>query len=399
MGGGKAPMAFLNKKSWHVTTLKNVEQVWKAEQAERIEAKKTKMLQKQLADERTLDELRSMRGDSKASGLEWMRAAPTQQTSAEDYLTGKVKAPEVDKDDYAKMKESGAAGSLLTPQSSGVAATANVRDMVRKIREDPVMLIKQKEKEAREALLSNPVMLARLKAELELRKQQEEKSSGRSDGHRHHHRRHHHHKDRESGDRDSRRKHGDRDRSRDRSRDRDGRDYRHDDASRPRHRSRSRGSSSGTDRASRSPPRASASSSAAAPDPVRAMMWKAPEKPQGERVWRNGDRAASSGANRMSAEERERKLQQMSLDAQSMDIDRARTAALLKAKSEKEKEQERAQMHSKEKEADFLAMVCRVSLQGFFHHLFDTHFQVHKTTFMAGANSVSDRVAQRAHYR
>lgn len=128
-------------------------------------------------------------------------------------------------------------------------------------------------------------------------------------------------------------------------------------------------------------------------------MWKAPEKPQGERVWRNGDRAASSGANRMSAEERERKLQQMSLDAQSMDIDRARTAALLKAKSEKEKEQERAQMHSKEKEADFLAMVCRVFLQGFFHHLFDTHFQVHKTTFMAGANSVSDRVAQRAHYR
>jgi hypothetical protein len=40
--------------------------VWKAEQAERIEAKKTKMLQKQLADERTLDELRSIRGDSKS---------------------------------------------------------------------------------------------------------------------------------------------------------------------------------------------------------------------------------------------------------------------------------------------------------------------------------------------
>ena len=117
-----------------MSTLKNVEQVWKAEQAERIEAKKTKMLQKQLADERTLDELRSMRGDSKASsanpqppplhpntpisqasGLEWMRSAPTQQTSAEDYLTGKVKAPDIDKDDYTKMKESGAAGSLLTP--------------------------------------------------------------------------------------------------------------------------------------------------------------------------------------------------------------------------------------------------------------------------------------------
>jgi len=62
-------------------------------------------------------------------------------------LTGKVKAPDIDKDDYTKMKESGAAGSLLTPQAAaGGAPAVNVRDMVRKIREDPVMLIKQKEK-------------------------------------------------------------------------------------------------------------------------------------------------------------------------------------------------------------------------------------------------------------
>lgn len=368
-------MAFLNKKSWHVSTLKNVEQVWKAEQAERIEAKKTKMLQKQLADERTLDELRSIRGDSKSSGLEWMRAAPTQQTSAEDYLTGKVKAPEVDKDDYAKMKESGAAGSLLTPASTNVAATANVRDMVRKIREDPVMMIKQKEKEAREALLSNPVMLARLKAELEQRKLQEEKS--KDDGHRHH-RRHRHHRDRD--DRDGRRSHDDRHRSRDRSRDRDDPRRRHEDKDRRRrHRSRSGSSSAGTDRASTSPPRGHASASSAA-EPARAMMWKAPEKPQGERLWRNGDRAASSSSNKMSAEERERKLQQMTSDAKSMDSDRALTAALLKAKAEKEKEEEKKQMQSKEKEAEFLAMV-------------------HKSTFMSGADSVSDRIAQRAHYR
>ena len=53
------------------------------------------------------------------------------------------------------------------------------------------------------------------------------------------------------------------------------------------------------------------------------MMWKAPEKPQGsDRVWRSGDRAASSTANKLTAEERERRLQQMAQDAQSMDIDR-----------------------------------------------------------------------------
>ena len=38
-------------------------------------------------------------------------------------------------------------------------------------------------------------------------------------------------------------------------------------------------------------------------------------------------------------------------------FNRTRTAALLKARSEKEKEEELKQMHSKEKEADFLAMV------------------------------------------
>ena len=65
------------------------------------------------------------------------------------------------------------------------------------------------------------------------------------------------------------------------------------DVSRDRHRRRSRSSSSssrGTDRAGASPPRAASSSSsssaaaaaaaAAAAEPVRAMMWKAPEKAQ-----------------------------------------------------------------------------------------------------------------------
>ena len=58
------------------------------------------------------------------------------------------------------------------------------------------------------------------------------------------------------------------------------------------------------------------------------MMWKAPEKPQGgDRVWKSGDRAASSTGNKLTAEERERKLQQMAQDAQSMDIDRWTHAA------------------------------------------------------------------------
>lgn len=43
-------MAFLNKKSWHTATLKNVETVWVAQQKKKEEDKKLKELQRQLQE-------------------------------------------------------------------------------------------------------------------------------------------------------------------------------------------------------------------------------------------------------------------------------------------------------------------------------------------------------------
>ena len=53
-------LSFLSKKTWHTSNIKNVEQVWVAEQKKEKEAKKLKELQKQIDEERQIDELRSL---------------------------------------------------------------------------------------------------------------------------------------------------------------------------------------------------------------------------------------------------------------------------------------------------------------------------------------------------
>ena len=70
-------LSFLSKKTWHTSNVKNVEQVWIAEQKKEKEEKKLKELQKQIDEERQIDELRTLQ---KESGLvtdpkqkvEWM---------------------------------------------------------------------------------------------------------------------------------------------------------------------------------------------------------------------------------------------------------------------------------------------------------------------------------------
>jgi hypothetical protein len=45
-------LKFLNKKGWHTGSLRNIERVWKAEQAEEAEKCKTEELKEQVAAER-----------------------------------------------------------------------------------------------------------------------------------------------------------------------------------------------------------------------------------------------------------------------------------------------------------------------------------------------------------
>ncbi len=57
-------LAFLSKKSFHTSTIKNVEKVWIAEQKAAEEKKRMNELQKQLTEERQVMELKQLQKDA-----------------------------------------------------------------------------------------------------------------------------------------------------------------------------------------------------------------------------------------------------------------------------------------------------------------------------------------------
>ncbi|KAJ7293133.1 Pre-mRNA splicing factor-domain-containing protein [Mycena rebaudengoi] len=158
MGGGDLNM----KKSWHPLLLKNQERVWIEEKKALEEKKKLDQLRKEKEEERQMQELQRLQeeqtGKKRTEKLEWMYATPATGTSQnpndlEDYLLGKKR---VDKmltaDENAKVGASHK--NFIAVQNAN-----NARDIAAKIREDPLLAIKQQEQAAYEALMSNPLRL------------------------------------------------------------------------------------------------------------------------------------------------------------------------------------------------------------------------------------------------
>lgn len=161
MGGGDLNM----KKSWHPLLLKNQERVWLEEKRALEEKKKLDQLRKEKEEERQLQELQRLQeeqtGKKRTEKLEWMYATPATGTSTntndlEDYLLGKKR---VDKiligDEHAKLGASHK--SFIATQNANTP-----RDVAAKVREDPLLAIKQQEQAAYQALMSNPLRLREL---------------------------------------------------------------------------------------------------------------------------------------------------------------------------------------------------------------------------------------------
>ncbi|XP_013168277.1 PREDICTED: pre-mRNA-splicing factor CWC25 homolog [Papilio xuthus] len=175
MGGGD-----LNtKKAWHPSNYKNQERVWKAEQAAAQEKKRISELQRERAEERDREQLNEIAKRTAAGGsspndnrLHWMYDKPDKKVQQEDYLLGK--SIDTNHDQTAKDNQDvipavarRVVGSSMTAMSSDTQV-----DLVRKLREDPLLLIKERERAARAALLNNPLQRRRL-TEL-LRKEQDQ---------------------------------------------------------------------------------------------------------------------------------------------------------------------------------------------------------------------------------
>ncbi|KAG6879855.1 hypothetical protein C0992_010524 [Termitomyces sp. T32_za158] len=158
MGGGDLNM----KKSWHPLLLKNQERVWLEEKKALEEKKKLDQLRKEKEEERQLQELQRLQeeqtGKKRTEKLEWMYATPATGSSQntndlEDYLLGKKRVDKIlTADENAKIGASHK--NFIAVQNAN-----NARDIAAKIREDPLLAIKQQEQAALQALMSNPLRL------------------------------------------------------------------------------------------------------------------------------------------------------------------------------------------------------------------------------------------------
>ncbi|CEP13659.1 hypothetical protein [Parasitella parasitica] len=182
------------KKSWHPSTFKNQERVWKEEQKRKEEDKRIAEMKKELAEERQLQELQRMQEDAgtkkRSNKLDWMYASPnanlngSAENNMEEFLLGKKNVDELLR---AKQRQEIQAATEAEENRFTLSnANANTeRDIQSKIREDPLLMIKKREQMALKAIVENPLKLKELK-----KKEKKDKKKKSSSEHKH---RHHHH--------------------------------------------------------------------------------------------------------------------------------------------------------------------------------------------------------------
>ncbi|KAI9570235.1 Pre-mRNA splicing factor-domain-containing protein [Boletus coccyginus] len=161
MGGGDLNM----KKSWHPLLLKNQERVWLEEKKALEEKKKLDQLRKEKEEERQLQELQRMQeeqtGKKRTEKLEWMYTTPATGSNQnpndlEDYLLGKKRVDKIlTADENEKLGASHK--NFIAVQNANT-----IRDIASKVREDPLLAMKQQEQAAYQSLISNPLRLREL---------------------------------------------------------------------------------------------------------------------------------------------------------------------------------------------------------------------------------------------
>jgi hypothetical protein len=209
-------MSFLSKKSWHVKSGKNIARVREAEEAAAAEAKKTEQRRRELQEEREMDTLRKLQGKSGSSegssALDWMYKTPMDVRDdklQEEYLLGK-QMPEK-RTETVIEKVGQASGSLFVKSTPAPGAAA---DLKAKLREDPLMLIKQREAQHIRSMSATQAHLHRIReqdieADHHRRREKEERKDASKEKQKHKHKhkhRSHRHED-GSNDEEERRKH------------------------------------------------------------------------------------------------------------------------------------------------------------------------------------------------
>ncbi|XVF37517.1 hypothetical protein REPUB_Repub20aG0015600 [Reevesia pubescens] len=184
-------LKFLNKKGWHTGSLRNIENVWKAEQKHDAEQKKLEELRKQIHEERERSEFRLLQEQAGLipkqerldflydSGLAVGKGASSSAAGGSGSGGGGFKALEEAlptskaADDSAKQSSS-APGALFEDKPH------SANDAWRKLHSDPLLLIRQREQEALARIKNNPVQMSMIRKSV-VEKKQKEKSPDRKE--------------------------------------------------------------------------------------------------------------------------------------------------------------------------------------------------------------------------
>lgn len=166
-------LKFLNKKGWHTGSLRNIENVWKAEQKHEAEQRKLEELRKQIHEERERAEFRQLQeqaglisGQERLEFLYDSGLAVGKGSSGFKALESLPKTqPEAEASSSASAQPQPAAlGALFEekPQSAN--------DAWRKLTTDPLLLIRKREQEALARIKNNPIQMAMIRKSVEEKK-------------------------------------------------------------------------------------------------------------------------------------------------------------------------------------------------------------------------------------
>ncbi|GLU18362.1 hypothetical protein SLE2022_346680 [Rubroshorea leprosula] len=186
-------LKFLNKKGWHTGSLRNIENVWKAEQKHDAEQKKLEELRKQIQEERERSEFRLLQEQAglvpRQERLEFLydsglSVGKGSASSSGGGGGGGFKALE---EALPTSKPAADASSKQSPSVPGALfedKPHSANDAWRKLHSDPLLLIRQREQEALARIKNNPVQMARIRKSVE-EKKEKDKPHDKKESHKH----------------------------------------------------------------------------------------------------------------------------------------------------------------------------------------------------------------------
>ncbi|GAB4854586.1 hypothetical protein Ancab_023168 [Ancistrocladus abbreviatus] len=166
-------LKFLNKKGWHTGSLRNIENVWKAEQKHEAEQKKLEELRKQIQEERERSEFRQLQ---EQAGL-----VPTQERLEFLYDSG-LAVGKGNSDGFKALETYPRPADEMAGSSSSMAAVPgalfeekpqSANDAWRKLHSDPLLMIRQREQEALARIKNNPIKMAMIRKSVESKKHED----------------------------------------------------------------------------------------------------------------------------------------------------------------------------------------------------------------------------------